>query len=313
MVTLNDIRRAAEIIAGKVHRTPLHSSHTIGDKFGIDLTFKMELFQKTGSFKPRGVLNKLNSLTFAEKSKGVISLSAGNHAQALSWGASLEKIPSTIVMPAKADETKIKATKSYGGEVILTENNLLDVCLSIQKERDLTLVHPFDDPLVIAGQGTVGLEILEDVASFDTVVVSIGGGGLMSGVSAAIKLSRPNVKVIGVEPSNSNILTQSLKAGKPVTLEMGNTIADGLDAPFAGIHTLKHIKTYVDDIVNVTEEEIVDSLKLIMERTKVVPEPAAAAALASIHSGKVGCSPSEKIVVVLCGGNISLSVLKGLL
>ena len=313
LVTIDEIRQASQTILGRVHRTPIHTSRTIGEMLNIDLAFKMELFQKTGSFKPRGVLNKLNSLSLDEKAKGVISLSAGNHAQALSWGASSENIPSTIVMPAKADQTKIKATKSYGGEVILTEGDLLEVCLTIQKERDLTLIHPFDDLKVIAGQGTVGLEILEDVEDLDTLVVSIGGGGLMSGVAVAVKQSRPDVRIIGVEPETSNVMTQSLAAGHSVTLETGNTIADGLDAPFAGVHTLHHIDTYVDEMINVTEDEIVASIRLIMQRAKVVPEPAAGAALAALLSGKVSCQPHEKVVVVLCGGNINLQVLRGML
>ncbi len=310
LVTIQDIYHASNIIAGKVHRTSMHSCETIGKLYKIDLYFKMELFQKTGSFKPRGVLNKLNALSTEEKNRGVVSLSAGNHAQALSWGASRENIRSTIFMPALSDKSKIKATESYGGRVMLTDGNLLEECLAFAEQENLTVLHPFDDLEVIAGQGTVGLEIVEDLDDFDTVVVSVGGGGLISGVATAIKNLKPNVRIIGVEPLGSNVITRSLEADKPITMDDRNTIADGLNAPFAGVHTLKHIQTYVDEMVNVSEEEIIIAIGLIMERVKVVPEPAASAALAAIQSGRLKTKPGEKVVVVLCGGNISLENLK---
>ncbi len=308
-----DILNAREIIAGRVHRTPVISSSYLGEQAGMRLHFKLELFQKTGSFKPRGVLNKLHHMSAEEKQKGVITISAGNHAQALAWGATQSSVSSTVVMPAGSQRSKIEATQGYGGEVILTEGDLMETCLAIQKERDLTLVHPFDDPFIIAGQGTVGLEILEDVPEADAVIVGIGGGGLISGIATALKAAKPGVKVIGVEPEGACAMHQSLQRGEPVHLERVATVADGLAAPFAGQHTLAHVQAYVDDLVIVSDEEIVEAMGLIMERCKVVAEPAAASTLAALLSGRANLPPGSTAVCVLSGGNIDRERLKALL
>ena len=194
LVTLNDIRAAREVIGGRLHRTPMTQSTFLGARAGVRLHLKLELFQKTGSFKPRGVLNRLRHLTPRERERGVITLSAGNHAQALAWAAGLAGLKATVVMPAGAVRSKVEAARGYGAEVVLTEEDLLATCLALQKERDLTLVHPFDDPFIIAGQGTVGLEILEDVPDVDAVIVGVGGGGLLSGIAAAMKAMKPDVR-----------------------------------------------------------------------------------------------------------------------
>lgn len=183
LIEREDILAAREIIADRVHRTPVMASSYLGEQAGVRLCFKLELLQKTGSFKPRGVLNKLHHLSSEDRQKGVITLSAGNHGQALAWAATQAGIMSTVVMPAASVRGKVEATRAYGGEVVLTEGDLLEACLTLQKERGLTLVHPFDDPLIIAGQGTVGLEILEDVPDVDAVIVGIGGGALISGIA----------------------------------------------------------------------------------------------------------------------------------
>ena len=201
LVSIDDVRKAGSIIRNRVHRTPTSTSAFLSHVTGADVTLKLELFQKTGSFKVRGVLNALDALPDAARRKGVISLSAGNHAQALAWGAAKFGIHSTIVMPATATRSKVEATRGYGGEVIQTDGDLLATALEMQRARDLTLVHPFDDLRIIAGQGTVGLEILEDVPDVDVVVVGCGGGGLLSGIAAAVKLSRPRARVIGNEPT----------------------------------------------------------------------------------------------------------------
>jgi threonine ammonia-lyase medium form len=308
-----DILNAREVIAGRVHRTPVTSSAYLGEQVGVQLHFKLELFQKTGSFKPRGVLNKLHHMSAEEKQKGVITISAGNHAQALAWGATQSGVSSTVVMPAGSQRSKIEATQGYGGEVILTEDGLMETCLAVQKERDLTLVHPFDDPFIIAGQGTVGLEILEDVPEVDAVIVGIGGGGLISGIATAIKSAKPESKVIGVEPEGACAMHRSLQRGEPVHLERVNTVADGLAAPFAGQHTLAHVQAHVDDVVIVSDEEIVEAMALIMERCKVVAEPAAAATLAALLSGRVSLPPESTVVCVLSGGNVDRERLKALL
>jgi threonine dehydratase len=255
----------------------------------------------------------LHHLSPEDKQKGVITLSAGNHAQALAWAATQSGIPSTVVMPAASVRSKVEATQMYGGEVILTEGDLLGICLAVQKERDLTLVHPFDDPMIIAGQGTVGVEILEDVPEVDVVVVGVGGGGLISGIATALKAKKPEVKIVGVEPEGASAMTQSLQRGEPVHLDRIDTVADGLAAPFAGQHTLAHVQAYVDDMVIVSDQEIVEAMGLILERCKVVAEPAAASTLAVLLSGKVSLQRGSTVVCVLSGGNVDRERLKALL
>ena len=313
LIEQDDILAAREVIMGRVHRTPVMGSSYLGRQVNVQLHFKLELFQKTGSFKPRGVLNKLYHLSPEDRQKGVITLSAGNHAQALAWAATQSDIPSTVVMPAASLRSKVEATQSYGGEVVLTEGDLLETCLRVQKERGLTLVHPFDDPMIIAGQGTVGVEILEDVPEVDAVIVGVGGGGLISGIATALKAKKPEIKVIGVEPEGASAMTQSLQRGEPVHLDRVDTVADGLAAPFAGQHTLAHVQAYVDDLVIVSDQEIVEAMGLILERCKVVAEPAAASTLAALLSGKVSLPRGSIVVCVLSGGNVDRERLKALL
>jgi threonine ammonia-lyase medium form len=313
LIEKDDILDARGVIAGRLHRTPVMGSSYLGGQVGVKLCFKLELFQKTGSFKPRGVLNKLHHLSPEDKQKGVITVSAGNHGQALAWAATQSGIPATVVMPATSLPSKIEATRGYGGEVVLTKTDLLETLLTIQEERDLTLVHPFDDPMIIAGQGTVGLEILEDAPEVDAAIVGVGGGGLISGIATALKADKPKVKVIGVEPEGASAMTQSLQRGEIVHLDRVNTVADGLAAPFAGQHTLAHVQTYVDDMVIVSDQEIVEAMGLILERCKVVAEPAAASTLAALLSGKINLPQGSTAVCVLSGGNIGRERLKTLL
>ena len=314
MVELSDILIARDRIAGRVHRTPLLSARSLGEPAGVRLHLKAELLQKTGSFKVRGVLNKLLAMDPAERSRGLVSLSAGNHAAALAWGAMAVGTTAAIVMPATAVQSKIDATRAYGGEVVLTEGNLLDACLSLQRERGLTLVHPFDDPAVIAGQGTTGLEILEDLPDVDLVLVPVGGGGLLSGIAAAIKGRRPDTRVVGVEPTGADIVYRSLKAGKPLRLEgKPRTVADGLAAPFAGEHTQAQIGRDVDEVVLVEDEAILRALKLIMERAKLVPEPAGAAGFAALLAGAVTTDPGQCLACVVSGGNVDPALLRRIL
>jgi threonine dehydratase len=241
----------------------------------------------------------------------LVSLSAGNHAAALAWGATGVGTRATIVMPLTAVPAKVEATRAYGGEVILTDGNLMDTCLAVQRERDLTLVHPFDDPLVMAGQGTIGLEILEDVPDADLIVVPVGGGGLLSGIAAAVKARHPATRVVGAEPTGADIVYRSLKAGKPLRLEgKPTTVADGLAAPFAGEHTQAQIRRDVDEMVLVDDDAILRALKLIMERAKLVPEPAGAAAVAALLSGAVKVKPGSTAVCVVSGGNVDPALLK---
>ncbi len=313
LIGLEDVFAARSVIKDKIHRTPAIRSTYLGKRTQLQLYFKLELFQKTGSFKPRGVLNKLHHLTPEERQRGVVTISAGNHAQALAWAAGQDGISCVVVMPATAARSKVTASRDYGGEVILTEGDLMAKCLEIQHERDLVLVHPFDDPLVIAGQGTIGHEILEDTPEVGAVIVGIGGGGLISGIATAVKAQKPSVKIIGVEPEGAAAMSASLKRGEPAHLDHTDTIADGLAAPFASKLTLLHVQKRVDDVVIVSDSEITEALKLLLERCKVLAEPAAAATLAALLSGKVTLPHNTTTVCVLGGGNIDRERLKALL
>ncbi len=315
LVELSDIIRAQQIIAGYVHRTPIMSSATLGRRTDVNLYFKAEVFQKTGSFKPRGALNKLHSLTDEEKKRGVITVSSGNHAQGLAYASSLLGTSATVVMPEATPENKVNATRGYGAEVILhgRVEDLMAKCLEVQRERNLTMVHPFDDPLIIAGQGTIGLEILEDFPEVEWVFVPVGGGGLISGISTAIKLKKPGVKIIGVEPIGAAAMLRSFQQNAVVHLDKVDTIAEGLAAPFVGEYTLAHVKRYVDDLVLVSDKEIIQALRLILERCKILTEPAGAAGFAALLFKKVDVPSGAQVACILSGGNIDLKHLKDLL
>jgi threonine dehydratase len=315
LVKLQDITKAREIISKHVYHTPLISSISLGLQLKIDLRFKAEMFQRIGSFKLRGVLNKFNNLTADEKLRGVITISAGNHAQSLAYAASQLGIQAVVVMPEYAAKNKIKATKSYGAEVVIHEGKgLMDHCRELMEERELTLVHPFDDPFIIAGQGTIGLEIIEDLNSIpDIVVVPVGGGGLISGIASALKLTDSRIKVIGVEPVGANAMYQSLRMNAVVALEKIETVADGLAAPFAGEYTLAHVKEYVDNVVLVTDEEILKALKLLLVQEKMLTEPAGAAGFAALLMKKIQVPKGAQVICVLSGGNIDISLLKSIL
>lgn len=314
LVTLAEISDARDAIRGVVHRTPMMGSSYLGERAGgARVLLKMELFQKTGSFKVRGVVNTLRQLSGEERARGVISLSAGNHAQAVAWGATRLGIKSTIVMPATAVPSKVAATRGYGGEVIQTDGDLLALALQLKEERGLTLVHPFDDERVIAGQGTVGMEIVEDVPDVDVVLIACGGGGLISGVAAAVRQMRPQATIIGVEPEGGDVMTRSLAAGAPQRLAKLDTIADGLAAPFAGVRNLAHCQAFVDDWFVVPDREIVDAMRVLIERCKVVPEAAGAAALVPLLTGRMEFRAGMTVVPIVCGGNIALDRLAALL
>ena len=304
LVSLDDIRNAADVIAPHVHRTPVASSAYLGDLIGVELNLKLEMFQKTGSFKPRGVLNKMANLSDEEKGRGVVSLSAGNHAQALAYAATMAGAPSVIVMPSGAVRAKVEATRGYGGEVVLTDQDLLETALRIQREHGMTLVHPFDDLHTIAGTGTLGLELLEDAPQVDVVICGIGGGGLISGVAAAVKLSKPDVRVIGVEPEGAPGMTLALEKGEPVHMSAMDTVADGLAAPFVGQRNLDHVRAFVDDVITVSDSQIVEAMGLLLERVKVLAEPAGAASLAALISGQVELRGGESVICALSGGNV---------
>lgn len=313
IVTLDEIREAADFLKGLVHRTPMVGSEYLNNRIGARIALKLELFQKTGSFKVRGVLNKLNTLTDEEKKSGVVSLSAGNHAQSLAYAATQQGIDSIIVMPAGASRTKIAATEGYGGKVHLAEGDLGEATDAVQRENGLTMVHSFDDLKIIAGAGTVGLEILEDEPDVDVVVAGIGGGGLISGVAAALKLQKPSVRVVGVEPEGADGISRSLEEGYPVTLEKRETVADGLAAPFAGEYTLAHVQKFVDEVIRIPDKEILEAMVVLMERCKLVVEPAAAACVAALLSGRISVPQGSTVACIISGGNVGVRELRSLL
>ena len=310
MISLNDVLAARERIAGKVHRTPVLSATRLGAPAGVSLLLKCELFQKTGAFKVRGALNALLSMDEAAKNRGVITVSAGNHAQAVAYAAKLTGAKATVVMFEGAPRSKVEASRGYGAEVVLFGASGLQSFVKareLEKERGLTFVHPFDDLAVAAGAGTVGLEIVEDVENIDVLVVSIGGGGLMSGVATAVRAMSPRTRIVGVEPIGASAMRKSLDAGHPVKLERIDTFADGLSAPWAGELTYPIIRKLVDDVILVSDDEIREAMRQIMTSAKLVAEPAAAATVAAILTGRVGAKKGDRVVAVLSGGNVDLS------
>jgi threonine dehydratase len=304
-ISLDTVLAARETIAGRLHRTPSFSSATLSELTGARVHLKAELFQRTGSFKPRGVLNKLAALTAEERAQGVIGISAGNHAQALAYGAREAGLSVLVVMWADANPAKIAAAQAYGAEVDLVApgpTEAFDRLHELIAETGRTLVHPFDDPLVIAGQGTVGLEIVEDVAEVDVVVVPVGGGGLISGIATAVKGLRPQARIVAVEPELSPALHEALKAGRPVPVQP-RSIADGLGAPFAGDHAVRVCTAVGVESVLVSEEEIEEGFRFVYRRAKLACEPAGAATTAALLAGKVAVSPGNTVVAVVSGGN----------
>ena len=304
MINIVDIQEAYSNISSNIHRTPISTSTYLSQKFNSIFFFKQELFQKTGSFKIRGVLNKLSSLTPEQLKNGVISLSSGNHAQAVAYGSKIYNISSTIVMPSYSTKSKIQATKGYGAKVIVTDEDLISVVNEIQKKTNATLIHPFDDDYIIAGQGTLGMEITEDMPDIDHIFTAIGGGGLISGICIAMKAHNPKIKIIGIEPEGADGMRQSLEKKTPVTLDSINTIADGLSAPFIGKRNFEIVQKHIDQLITVSDKEIIESMWLIFERTKLFVEPSAAAGLAPILFDKYKLPINSKAMFILCGGNI---------
>lgn len=314
-LSLNDFRAAREHIAPHVHRTPVLRSETLSTLTGNDVYLKAELFQKAGSYKVRGPLNVLAHMSAADKSRGLICSSAGNHAQGVARAAKIHGIPAIVVMSRAAKQAKINATRGYGAEVILHGDVWDDAykhSLEIMKERSLTYVHPFDDPRLVAGQGGVGLEFIEDVPDLHTVVVPIGGGGLISGCAMAIKAVNPKVRIIGVEAAGSPGMANSVKAGHVVTLDKIGPMIDGLVVRRVGTYNLEVVREFVDDIVLVDERKIFDTVVWMMERLKLVAEGAAAASVAALMNGMISAPAGAKVGCVLSGGNLDLTELRSL-
>jgi len=312
MIELADVEAAVDRVRETSRRTPIDYSHTFSDMTGADVHLKMENFQRTGSFKIRGATNRIVTLPEDAKEKGVVTASAGNHAQGVALAASRSGVDSKIVMPEYAPISKINATQSYGAEVVLhgaDYNDAADHAHEIEREEDRTYVHAFDDPYVMAGQGTIGLEIIEDLPEVETVLVPIGGGGLISGVATAIKGRNPDVRVVGVQAEGASSVAQSLQKGEIYERESVDTIADGIATRRVGDRPFEVIKERVDEVVTVSDPEIAMALTYVLERAKTLVEGAGAAPLAALLFEKFDFEPDEVIVPAMCGGNIDLNTL----
>ena len=307
MITLDDVHRARERIGGRLHRTPLLTSATLSKQVGADVRFKAELLQRTGSFKPRGVLNKLATLSDDEKRRGVISISAGNHAQALAYASAVEGIDALVVMWQTASPMKIAAARGYGATI---DTEAADIPAAFERLDELivssgrTLVHPYDDPVVMAGQGTVGVEMLEDAPEADVILVQVGGGGLVSGIATAVRGMRPGARVVAIEPERSPALHESLKAGEPVTVE-AKSIADGLNGPYAGANCVRVCTDLGVESVLVTEDALREAFRFMYGRMKLACEVAGAATAAALMSGAVELEPGQTVAAVVSGGNVA--------
>ena len=317
MTPLNraDFEKARSIVAPKIYKTPLLTSRMLSERTGFDVRLKAEMFQRTGSYKIRGPLNKFTYLTEEQKRRGVVCSSAGNHAQGVALAAKLNGMHAVVVMAENATPSKVAATRGYGAEVVLhgtiwDEAN--EKAKQLVAERGLTYIHPFDDPELVAGQGTLGLEIYDDFPQADVIVVPIGGGGLISGVSMALKSINPKVKIVGVESSGAPGMQKSVEAGHVVTLDRVDCIIDGLRVKRVGEYTHAVVSRFVDEIVTLPDADIFDAVVWVMGHCKLVVEGAAAAPVAALLHGKINAPAGSKVVCVLSGGNVNLDQLKGL-
>lgn len=308
--TYDDVLKANSVRGSEIRKTPLFYSSTFSEITGSEIYLKAEFQQKTGSFKIRGAYYKIKSLSPEEKKQGVVAASAGNHAQGVAFASALEKIPCTIVMPKNASPAKVAATRGYGANVILEGTNYDESSAKakeIAKDTGATMIHAFDDPQIIAAQGVIGLEILEDLPNVDEIYVPIGGGGLAAGTLIAVKEKNPSVKIVGVQSRSFPSMYESLKEGKITAIGGARTIADGISVKIPGQLTFSIIQDLIDDIVLVEDTDITKAMFLLMERAKLVVEPAGAASLAYLISAKP--SPGKRVVAILAGGNVDMYLL----
>ena len=310
-VTLTSIQTARARIVEAIYLSPCQLSSDLSELTGLPLHLKLENLQRTGSFKERGALNKLLTLSQAEREHGVITASAGNHAQGVAFHAAAQGIRCQIVMPLATPQIKVAATRGFGADVVLHGSNYDEACEEAQRRRleeGRTFIHPFDDAEIINGQGTIGLELLEQVPDLEAVVIPIGGGGLISGVACALKETNPRIRVIGVEPEKLPSMLRAREAGAPVTLNAEATVADGIAVRRAGDLTLPLVSRYVDEIVTVDDEEIASAILMLLEHEKTLAEGAGAAALAALLQSKTNLR-QRRTVVLVSGGNIDVTLL----
>ena len=312
MPKAEEILKARELLAGTVRKTPLQSSRTFSGLAGTNLFMKLECLQVTGSFKVRGAFVKVSKLSDKQAGYGVIAASAGNHAQGVAYAAAIKKIPCTIIMPQNASPAKVAATRSYGAKVVRRGANYdeaWEATQEIAKAEGKTIIHAFDDPDIITGQGTIGLEILEDLPDVDRIYLPLGGGGLAAGVAIAVKSKKPNVKIIGVESKAFPAMKESIAMGSLQSTKRGYSIADGIAVKQPGKLTYEIVSKYVDDVVLVEDESIVKTMFLLMERAKLVVEPAGAASLAYLLSNGGPAGRNDKVTTILSGGNVDMYLL----
>jgi threonine dehydratase len=306
LIELKDVERAAQRLASVAHRTPVLTSRTLDERVGARVHVKAECFQRGGAFKFRGAYNKISSLDEDALGRGVLAYSSGNHAQAVAIAAGLLGSSATIVMPEDAPAAKLEATRGYGAEIVTYDRwaeSREELGAQLARERGVELVRPYDDPLVMAGQGTVALELLEDAPELDVLLVPVSGGGLIAGCSTAAKALRPGIRVVGVEPEAGDDTRRSLAAGERVRIDVPRTIADGLQAPEPGELTFEVNRQRVDEVVTVSDEEIVEAMIFLFDRLKVVAEPSGAVGIAALLSGRVDAR-DRSVGVVLSGGNV---------
>jgi threonine dehydratase len=307
MIEVDDIQAAARTLEGVVHRTPVVSSRTLDELLGAHVLMKAEIFQRGGAFKLRGAYNKVASIPEADRARGVLAFSSGNHAQGVALAAAMHGIPATIVMPDDSPDTKLAATRGYGAEVVIYDRFKQDrevIGRELAQQRGLTLVHPFDDEMVMAGQGTAALELLDQVGGIDLMLVPVGGGGLLAGTATVIKGLRPDARVIGVEPEAGNDHALSFARGERVRIDVPHTIADALGAISPGAVTWPVNRARVDGIVTVSDAELVQAMRFAFERMKLVVEPGGAAALAALLARKVDVPADARVGLILSGGNV---------
>ncbi len=314
MISIQDIFEAKKFLAGKLHRTPLLSAQSLGEMSNpkVSLWLKAENLQKTGSFKPYGIYFKISKLTEEERKRGVLTVSAGNTAQTLAWISAREGLQCTVIVPETAPLAKTAAAEAYGATVLRHGRNHHEswaFAYELLNQNGATLIHPYDDPAVVAGHGVIGLEILEDKPDIQAVLVPVGGGALATGVAFAIKTLRPDVKIIGVEPELAPRMIKALEAGKPIEIPPSSTVADGLRAPIVGAINLEIAQKYIDAVIPVSDNAIINAQMLILERAKLLTEPAGATSVAALLEGVSGLPEHTVAAAILSGGNTDRATL----
>ena len=306
LLPLESIRAAAALVSPYLHRTPVLTSRSLGERADVRLHLKCESFQKTGSFKPRGALHIVLSMPEERRARGLVTVSAGNHAQAVAWAARTAGVPCTVVMPTDAPRSKMEATRGYGATIVTHDDRstLFDRLHEEEARTGAFFVHPFDDPVGLAGAGTLGLEIVEQVPDVECVIVPIGGGGLMAGVASAVKQLRPECRVIGVELEAGPGMKPALEAGKPIPVPRPSSVADGLTPPFVGAIPLEVAREAVDEIVLVKEPEILEAMRMLLVRAKLYVEGAGATATAALLAGRARPPAGARVVSIVSGGNV---------